>query len=123
MTTLDAESKSEERLVISTEAARNITVPVKTKVAVGMHCVVMSGYGQIGGPSPSGTINDVPINTDSSWDTREWQVHLIIGPVWRDCFPVGVNRCDTTPSPTGLTELVSIRFPVLHSSASIFMIG
>ena len=28
--------------------------------------------------------------------------------------PVGINRCDTAPTPTGFAEIVSDDFPVLH---------
>jgi hypothetical protein len=41
-----------------------------------------------------------------------------------DCFsPVGINRCNTAPTPTGFPEFVGYDFPVLHSIASILIIG
>jgi hypothetical protein len=32
---------------------------------------------------------------------------------------VGINRCDTAPTPTGLAEIVSDYFPVLHVMSSV----
>jgi len=32
----------------------------------------------------------------------------------KDGSPVGINRCDTAPTPTGFTEIISDDFPVLH---------
>jgi hypothetical protein len=32
-----------------------------------------------------------------------------------DCSPVGINRCDTAPTPSGFAEIVSDDFPVLHA--------
>jgi len=31
-----------------------------------------------------------------------------------DRLPVGINRCDAAPTPTGFTEIVSDDFPVAH---------
>ena len=31
-----------------------------------------------------------------------------------DCFPVGINRCDAVPTPTGFAEIVGDDFPELH---------
>jgi hypothetical protein len=32
-----------------------------------------------------------------------------------DRSPVGINRCDATPTPTGFAEIVSDDFPILHT--------
>jgi hypothetical protein len=32
-----------------------------------------------------------------------------------DCSPVGINRCDAAPTPTGFAEIVSNDFPILHA--------
>jgi hypothetical protein len=32
-----------------------------------------------------------------------------------DRSPVGINRCDAAPTPTGFAEIVSDDFPVLHA--------
>jgi hypothetical protein len=37
--------------------------------------------------------------------------------------PVGIDSCNTAPTPTGFPEFVGYDFPVLHSIASILIIG
>jgi len=34
-----------------------------------------------------------------------------------DCLPVGINRCNAAPTPTGFAEIVSDYFPVFFTAA------
>jgi hypothetical protein len=36
-----------------------------------------------------------------------------------DCSPVGINRWDTTQTPTGFAEIISDDFPVLMATVSL----
>jgi len=37
-----------------------------------------------------------------------------------DCSPVGINRWDATPTPTGFAKIVSDDLPVLHAQFTAF---
>jgi hypothetical protein len=34
----------------------------------------------------------------------------------KDCLPVGIDRCDTAPTPAGFAEVVCDDFPVFHAT-------
>jgi hypothetical protein len=36
----------------------------------------------------------------------------------KDCLPVGVDRCDTAPTPTGFAKSVGDDFPIPHAMDS-----
>jgi hypothetical protein len=37
-----------------------------------------------------------------------------------DCSPIGINRCDAAPTPTGFAEIVSDDLPVFHAMDCAF---
>src|SRR6516162_9088193 len=32
----------------------------------------------------------------------------------KDCLPLGIDRCDATPTPTGFAQIISDNFPLHH---------